>query len=76
MSRRSHDPIWLREHGYDGLYALINGTEECGCGVDDFAPCGEGPFPQCVPAKLAEDGLFCPAKRRAAAPARREMEEP
>jgi len=28
---------WLRVHGYDGLYA-----DDCGCLIDDLAPCGEG----------------------------------
>ncbi len=27
---------WLKEHDYDGL----TWPEECGCGFDDFAPCG------------------------------------
>lgn len=59
MSKRlTHQPIWLSEHGHDGLYALEG---PCGCGLDDFAPCGDGPFPECVPAKLHEDGLFYPS---------------
>lgn len=28
---------WLSENGYDGFY--LDG--ECGCLLDDFAPCGE-----------------------------------
>lgn len=55
--RKSHDPDWLRWRGFDGLYS----AEPCGCGLDDFAPCGEGPFPGCVPARLKDDGLFYPA---------------
>jgi len=27
---------WLRDNGYDGLY-----NDDCGCTLDDFAPCGE-----------------------------------
>jgi len=26
---------WLKSHGYDGLY-----TDECGCRIEDLAPCG------------------------------------
>jgi hypothetical protein len=26
---------WLEKNGYDGLC-----NEECGCGLDDFTPCG------------------------------------
>jgi hypothetical protein len=36
---------YLRENGYDGLAG-----EDCGCGLDDLAPCCE-PIPaDCVPA--------------------------
>lgn len=28
---------WLVEHGYDGLACR---GEDCGCGLDDLAPCG------------------------------------
>ena len=27
---------WLRQNGYDGIY-----SDECGCAIEDFAPCGE-----------------------------------
>lgn len=39
---------WLREHDFDGL---CEPETECGCGLDDFAPCGAGPYPYCKPAK-------------------------
>jgi hypothetical protein len=64
MARKSHDPEWLKARGYDGLYNGDFGTEACGCAVDDFAPCGEGPYPECVTAELRDDGLFYPAKRK------------
>ncbi len=63
--RKSHDPIWLKVRGYDGLYTAAGG-DACGCSVHDFAPCSEGPFPECVPAE-ERDGLFYPAKRKRAA---------
>ena len=28
---------YLKKHGYDGLW-----DDDCGCGVDDLFPCGEG----------------------------------
>ena len=33
---------YLREHGYDGLY-----SDECGCTVDDLAPCGNMSMSYC-----------------------------
>lgn len=39
---------WLREHHFDGL---CEPETECGCGLGDFAPCGDGPYPHCQPAK-------------------------
>lgn len=35
------DLVWagLRARGYDGLF-----SDECGCSVDDLAPCGEIQF--------------------------------
>lgn len=36
---------YLAKNHYDGLC-----TEDCGCGVKDLAPCGDGPFPECQPA--------------------------
>ena len=35
---------YLRENGYDGLAG-----EDCGCGLDDLAPCESCTF-ECVPA--------------------------
>ena len=37
---------YIEDQGLDGL---CNGA--CGCGLDDFAPCGDGPYPDCVAAK-------------------------
>jgi hypothetical protein len=45
---------YLRSNGFDGL---CEPETECGCGLDDFAPCCDGPYPQCRPAtarRLAE----------------------
>lgn len=47
---------WLKEYGYDGL---CNQDIECGCGLDDFAPClgdamGGGIPSDCLPAYLRE----------------------
>ena len=29
-----------------GAAGLCN--DDCGCGMDDFAPCGDGPYPDCA----------------------------
>lgn len=39
---------WLRANDMDGL--CLPDTE-CGCGLDDLAVCGDGPYPNCKPAK-------------------------
>lgn len=35
---------YLRDNGYDGLCG-----NECGCGLDDLAPCCDNPL-ECIPA--------------------------
>lgn len=35
---------WLKQNGADGL---CEPETECGCGLDDLAPCGDGPHPKC-----------------------------
>ncbi len=37
---------YLKKNGYDGL---CNPEIPCGCGLDDFQPCGED-FAECEPA--------------------------
>lgn len=37
---------YIRQQGMDGLC-----NDECGCSLDDFAPCGDGPFPECEMAR-------------------------
>ncbi len=44
---------YLKRNKYDGLY---NGGD-CGCGVDDLAPCGVC-MDGCEPAYLTDEGLF------------------
>lgn len=44
MTVREIITAYLREHGYDGLC-----NDDCGCGIDDLAPCG-GDYGRCVPA--------------------------
>jgi hypothetical protein len=50
---------WLVERGYDGLCLPL---VECGCGLDDFMPCGE-PGTSCEAAYKDEDGMYRPGKR-------------
>jgi hypothetical protein len=59
---------WLKSHGYDGLYCGEVG-DECGCHLDDFAPCGNqynGPDwnrpDSCVPGYRHTDGHMYAAK--------------
>lgn len=54
MTRNEIIIAGLNAEGLDGLC-----NWECGCGIDDLAPCGEGPFADCVGAKrkiVPEDG--------------------
>ena len=44
METKTIIKIYLEEKGYDGL---CHRETECGCGLDDFAPCGDGPYPDC-----------------------------
>lgn len=47
----------LRSQGHAGM---CDGAG-CGCGVDDFAPCGDGPYSDCAPARkliVPEDGCL------------------
>lgn len=41
---------WLKEHEYDGLCRDLGGEDWCGCGLNDFAPCDNGPHGDCQPA--------------------------
>jgi hypothetical protein len=41
----------IREGGAAGLC-----NDDCGCGMDDFAPCGDGPYPDCVLAQVRSLG--------------------
>ncbi len=45
---------WLKAHGYDGLR---DEDSECGCSLDDFAPC-DMPEPSCLPAYRGIDSLM------------------
>ena len=38
---------YLERHGFAGLAA-----EDCGCGLGDLAPCGDGPHPDCDAAQV------------------------
>jgi len=37
---------WLKAHGYDGLSNC-----GCGCNLEDFAPCQDGPYNDCLVAR-------------------------
>jgi hypothetical protein len=43
---------YIKQHGYDGLC-----NDDCGCGIDALAPCGE-PMSTCNAAFKGTDGLF------------------
>ena len=47
----------LKEIGADGLFCG-DGGDNCGCGIDDFEPCGNILIHLCVPAKLNKDGMY------------------
>lgn len=50
--------VYIKEHGYDGLC-----NDECGCGIDDLAPCGEV-MGTCTAAFKGADDLFYDAGAR------------
>lgn len=60
MNARSIVLRYLRSHGHAGLCLIDEPFNRCGCGIDDFAPCGEGPYPECQPARrliVPDDGI-------------------
>jgi hypothetical protein len=57
MTLRDYIKIKLRELGADGLYC---GDGECGCSIDELAPCEAINLDECEPAKLGENDLFYP----------------
>jgi len=50
---------WLKENGYDGLCD----NDECGCGLDDLAPCDYIGLYHCVAAHKQDNGLFYEGKK-------------
>lgn len=49
---------YLRDNGYDGLFASADvAGETCGCGIDDLFLCGQI-CGECQPAYLHSDDLF------------------
>jgi len=46
MNAREMVKLFVQRQGMDGLC-----NDECGCGLDDFAPCGDGPYPNCEMAR-------------------------
>ena len=53
---------WLKDNGFDGLWN-DEGDPHCGCTLDDFAPCGDGPCKDCVAAHKRDDGMH-PGRRQ------------
>jgi len=52
---------YLKANGYDGLAGC-----ERGCWLDDFAPCCDGPLPDCVPGHTVMgwfEGDYCKLMR-------------
>jgi len=47
---------WLEAHDYQGLC-----TEDCGCNLDDLAPCGQCGCMYCNPGHARDGGIFAPA---------------
>ena len=48
----------LSEMGADGL---CNPVGECGCSIEDFAPCWDCNLDECMPARMIKlDGRFYP----------------
>jgi len=56
MNARSIVLRYLRRHGHAGLCLIDEPFSKCSCGIEDFAPCGEGPYPECQPARRGLPG--------------------
>lgn len=68
MTARKIVKLHVQRQGMDGLC-----NDDCGCGLDDFAPCGDGPYADCVVARkvvkpaegdpehpITHERIFCP----------------
>ena len=58
MSTSVRDIVIEKIKTTPGCDGLCNGACQCGCGIDDFAPCEDGPYCDCELAKRNDDGIY------------------